>query len=83
VLTAAQGLWTHAKAPRSSSRGAGCLAVRVTPSLGAAAVRRMYARVGDLLQFVERQEVVVPVEPALAAVHDAAILGQYSASIRM
>jgi hypothetical protein len=37
----------------------------------------MHARVGDLLQLIERQEVVVPIEPALAAVHDAAILGQH------
>jgi glutamate formiminotransferase len=37
----------------------------------------MYLRVGDLLQLVERQQVVVPIESALAAVHDAAKLGQH------
>ena len=37
----------------------------------------MHLRVGDLLQLAERQQVVVPIEPALAAVHDAAILGQH------
>src|SRR5574342_1390490 len=37
----------------------------------------MHARIGDLLQFVERQQVIEPIESALAAVHDAAILAQH------
>src|SRR3954447_19880995 len=61
--------WGPAWCLTSSQRAQGASVLRP--------VRRMHAPIGNLLQFFERQQVVVPAESALAAILDAAVLSQH------